>query len=450
MILTEVKEILKQFLQGEEEYLWLKDSRILWEGLEDQFYADFETNGADFLATQVRRYAEDPGWTWWAHVHALNASDLSSWGVAALLPLVRFSRKAAEAVVAGTREDWPGHPEAVIPTLVNRAGLVIEDIGGTGSFTPAERRRLWYDERTWHWRGPVEYVQGKIHFPLLSRHHAAPPDEPAPEPCIAFLFLTRGDVNHRSIWEQYFAQAGARAHVLAHTKHPEQLADDSFLRNVQITRRVATAWGEISLVHATLALLRAALENSEITHFVLVSEGCVPVRPFVHLSQNLTRDPRSRLRIWTLDEVRRGGNRDKAMRLEQMIRISKDLGFFQEQWMCLSREDALIVTEKDWTPCFDRVYAADECYFATVLAASGKPLPEAIVNRSMTWTRWVGGAHPVEFQKVTPRLAAELGESGCYFARKFSVGSDVGRWALHRMESAVLPHVDAAELSWEM
>ena len=46
-------------------------------------------------------------------------------------------------------------------------------------------------------------------------------------------------------------------------------------------------------------------------------------------------------------------------RLEQLTDISKDFAYFQEQWMCLSREDALIVTEKDWTPCFENVYAAD-------------------------------------------------------------------------------------------
>ena len=442
MNLSEIRELLWEFLQTEEKFLWLLDPRILWEDQEVRFYAASETNSADFLATQVRKYAEDPGWPWWAHVYALNSSDLMSWGVAALLPLARFSRRAAEAVVAGIREGWSGHPEAVIPTLVNRAGLVIEDIGGTGSFTPPERLGLWYDERTWHWKGPVEHVPGKLHFPMLSRYDAKAPDELAPEPQVAFLFLTRGDVHHLNIWEEYLGQAGGRARVLAHTKDTALIPEKSFLKGTQIKEKVETEWASLSLVHATLALLKAALSDSDTTHFILVSESCVPVRPFSQLQMNLRLDSRSRMETWSLADVWRSGNNDKAMRLEQLKKISKTNAFFQSQWMCLSREDAMIVTENDWTDCFADVWAPDECYFSTVLAASGKPLPEAIANRPFTWTDWRGGAHPQEFAKVYPRDVARIADSGCYFARKFTVGSDIARWNLH-LNTAPLPAIQS-------
>lgn len=432
MKLVEFTQALEEFLASELNQFWLVDERVLWEGREEEFQHCFEDCDADLLATEVRGYAEDPNWNWWSHLKTANGDTPLSHGVAALLPLVRLSRQAAEVIVRGIMVGWTGHPEAVIPTLVNLAGLKIEDIGGTGSFTPPDRVGRWYDERTWHWKGPVDHVPGKLHFPLLSRYQKRPPEELGEEAQVAFLFLTRGDLHHRAIWEEYLGQADHRARVLAHTKDTRLLSEDSFLGDAQIAQKVKTGWGELSLVHATLALLRAALEDGDTTHFVLVSESCVPVRPFEDLRTNLRRDDRSRMHVWSLDEVRRGGNMEKTRRLEQLSGISIEHANFQSQWMCLSREDALIVTAKDWTPSFEHVYAADECYFATVLAASGKPPWEAVANRPITWMNWRGGAHPQEFHKVPPRVAAQIAESGCYFARKFPLGSDIAKWNLHQ------------------
>lgn len=431
MNLTEFAQALEEFLTSESTHFWLVDERVLWERREEEFQRFFEDYEADLLATEVRRHAEDPNWTWWSHLKAAGGAFPLRQGVAALLPLVRFGRQAASVIIDGVRNGWTGHPEAVIPTLVNRAGLKIEDIGGTGSFTPPDRLGRWYDERTWHWKVPVDHVPGMLHFPLLSRYRREPPDDLSGEPTVAFMFLTKGDLHHRPIWEEYLTQAGRRARVLAHTKDTRMLAKESILGETQIAGKVETAWGELSLVHATLALLRAALENNSTTHFVLVSESCVPVRPFQDLRANLRRDDRSRMHVWSLDEVRRSGNVEKTRRLERLTGISMNCATFQSQWMCLSREDALIVTEKDWTPCFKRVYAADECYFATVLAASGKPPADASANRPITWTSWKGGAHPEEFHRVLPRTAAHIAESGCFFARKFAADSDIGKWGLH-------------------
>ncbi len=100
--------------------------------------------------------------------------------------------------------------------------------------------------------------------------------------------------------------------------------------------------------------------------------------------------------------------------------------------MCLSREDAQLVTAKDWTPSFEKVFAADEANFATVMAACGKSPRQAVANRAITWTEWVEGeSHPREFESVSPRIAAQIKESGCFFARKFAPGSDIRRWNLH-------------------
>lgn len=431
MIDTEIITLLQEFLESEEEHFWLMDERVHFGGGIEEFEASFNRNDADFLATALRRFSDEPGWHWWKSLKAPDGEDSSTHGLAALLALVRFSRKAATAILQGLDDGWSGHSEAVIPTLVNRAGLRIEDIGGAGSFTPAGQIGRWYDDRTWHWKGPVSFVPGKIHFPVDPRDTSWSSDVLASQPTVAFLFLTRGEVNHPRIWREYLTEAGIHGRVFAHSKHPESLRADSFLRERQVAGRVATEWGTMSLVEATLSMIRAALEDPEVTHLVLVSESCVPIKPFATFSRSLRLDARSRLAMFSHQSVRRGGNEQKARRLDLLEGIAPEHAWFQDQWMCLNREDASIACDTDWSSHFEKVWAPDECYFATLLSASGKRPGQGIVNRPVTWTRWRGGSHPQSFDRVSPRLAAELADSGCFFARKFGPASDIAQWELH-------------------
>jgi len=285
-----------------------------------------------------------------------------------------------------------------------------------------------------------DVVTTVIDFPVVVEAEAPAddgPEELAGEPTVAFLFLTRGDVNHPEIWEEYFEDAEDGFRIFGHAKSLVDLADDSFLGRSQIEERVDTEWGQLTLVDATLALLKAGLKDATCTHFILLSESCVPVRPISELAASLRLDARSRMRIQPWEEVRRV-NILKAQRLENLPGIRKELAHFHDQWICLSREDAELVTAKDWTPSFERVFAADEAYFATVMAASGRSPRQAVANRAITWTDWVEGeSHPRELGRVSPRVAAQIKDSGCFFARKFGRESDIRRWNLHLGDSPV-------------
>lgn len=250
-------------------------------------------------------------------------------------------------------------------------------------------------------------------------------------PKIALLFLSRSDVNHPAIWQDYVAQSQGKAKIYSHCKDIDQLSDDSFLLPHLIAEQIPTEWASVSLVEATLALIHAAYADESNTHFILLSESCVPVRPFCELENSLALDPRSRMRIEPWTEVRKY-HVLKAQRLENLPTIRKEVAHFQDQWMCLSREDVETCLRKNWLPEFEDVFAADEAFFATVLAASGKPPLQHVVNRPITWTKWNESApHPTTFHKVPKSTVAEIAESGCFFARKFHPDSDIGNYALH-------------------
>lgn len=258
------------------------------------------------------------------------------------------------------------------------------------------------------------------------------PTSATDEPEVAFLFLTRGDLHQEQIWDEYLSATSARPRIHAHSRDLKRLSSGSMIADSQIARRVETEWGSVSLVTATLALLQTALEDRDRTHFILVSESCVPVRPFSQLLRSLRLDGRTRMRVQPWSEVR-GRNILKAQRLENLQGIRKEIAHFQDQWMCLNREDATLLIEKDMTGIFADVVAPDEAYFATVLAASGRPPLQTVANRPITWTHWnEGDSHPETFTKVSPRVAAEIADSGCFFARKFAVESNIGDWGLHK------------------
>jgi hypothetical protein len=278
----------------------------------------------------------------------------------------------------------------------------------------------------------------RIEFPLPEEEEevAEVSEELSGPPKVAFLFLTRGELNHPAVWQDYLQSAGEQARVFAHVKEQDELAETSLLKENLISEQVETAWADISLVRATLELLQAGLEDQSATHFMLVSESCVPVRPFADLSYSLQLDPRSRMRYEPWAEMRK---RDilKAQRLEKLQSIRKELAYFQQQWMLLSREDALCVTKSDHTASFEDMFAPDECYFATLLSLKGRNPRQHVANRATTWKRFdPGQAHPHEYGHISQTAVAQIAESGCFFARKFLAESNIGDFGLHLEQKA--------------
>jgi hypothetical protein len=82
-------------------------------------------------------------------------------------------------------------------------------------------------------------------------------------PKIAFLFLTRGDVTIPAIWQAFFKNADPSLYsIVVHPKFRDQLNSDFWgSPNTTLLRPIPTAWGTISLVKATLYLLKVALRS---------------------------------------------------------------------------------------------------------------------------------------------------------------------------------------------
>ena len=245
----------------------------------------------------------------------------------------------------------------------------------------------------------------------------APQPKAKKEVKVGLLFLTRGDLHHPKVWEEYVAAEPGRLQVLFHAKRPEEVVTGP-LAGYLIEERHETEWGDVSLVRAMAALLRAGLENEGLTHFMFLSESCLPIRPATELLEVLALDGRSRFAFTDVAGIEKN-QPGKLKRVAQGPEIPRDRWRFHSQWTLLDREAAQKILAVDFIDPFAGVFAADESWVGTSLAMGGWDLSRKIVRSNPTWTRWRQGlAHPELVEKVTPRLLAEWKTSGCFFARK--------------------------------
>jgi hypothetical protein len=71
--------------------------------------------------------------------------------VKGFMPFCRLSHNLLAACDARYREGLSGHSEVIWPTIASLAGLLLEDIGGSGSFTPVARRGRYYHNIPSEW-----------------------------------------------------------------------------------------------------------------------------------------------------------------------------------------------------------------------------------------------------------------------------------------------------------
>ena len=137
----------------------------------------------------------------------------------------------------------------------------------------------------------AQKIHPHIHRDLLTECLA--PEILNTPPKLGLLFLTRGDVHHPKIWQEWLDQSPDAVKIFTHAKNPEELTS-GFLKGTQIADQHETAWGEIFLVRASLALLKAAIEDESLTQFALVSESCLPVQSLKRIPDRYQSHRRSR------------------------------------------------------------------------------------------------------------------------------------------------------------
>ena len=143
---------MKLFLdQPDYNYYWIIEYDVRFSGKWPDLFADLSSSRADLLCTTLQTWMENPHWAHWRTL-ATGGEDVSmERRVKGFMPFCRLSHGLLEACDARYRKGWRGHTEVIWPTVASLAGLRLEDIGGDGNFTPAERRGRYYRNTPSEW-----------------------------------------------------------------------------------------------------------------------------------------------------------------------------------------------------------------------------------------------------------------------------------------------------------
>jgi len=122
------------------EYIWMSEYDVDFAGHWRDFFLPLLGSQADLIGTTFYPQAECPGWCHWAWFEAPDVVASRHY-IRSFNPIVRFSRRMLNAYVAAVQEKgWRGHTEALFPAIASYNGFTIEDLGGTGPFTPEALR----------------------------------------------------------------------------------------------------------------------------------------------------------------------------------------------------------------------------------------------------------------------------------------------------------------------
>lgn len=94
---------------------------------------------------------------------------------------------------------------------------------------------------------------------------------------LAFCFLIYDVINQEELWHDFLCNVDkSKYNIYIHYKTQKEL---KYFEQYKLNNCIETKWGDISLVHAQNLLLKRALEDHN-THYIFVSQACIPVKSF--------------------------------------------------------------------------------------------------------------------------------------------------------------------------
>ncbi|HEV2600746.1 MAG TPA: beta-1,6-N-acetylglucosaminyltransferase [Candidatus Babeliales bacterium] len=237
---------------------------------------------------------------------------------------------------------------------------------------------------------------------------------------IAFLFLTIADVYHQDHWKDFFAGHEDAHSLYAHSK--EHLKTGDFLKPYEMTYKIDTTWA--NTMRAQIELLRVALQDSENTKFIFISESTIPLQNFDTVYARIMSDEKSMFYFVSSPYV---GNTWGPRNLQP---IPQDKQYKNSQWVVLNRKHAqLMVDDRYYIDIITRYPCDQEHYPSTLLINCG--LIDEIIRVSTTYVEWGVKAEKYPYHFTDLRDPSELSmlinaqRLGFLFARKITEKCDL-------------------------
>ncbi len=249
---------------------------------------------------------------------------------------------------------------------------------------------------------------------------------------IALCFLVTKDLVNLKVWEEWWKGHEHLINIYAHFSTKKNVTQPILLKNR--VDPINTKWGDVSLVYAEAKLYKKATLTQSNQFCILLSETCIPVRPFAYIYKRLFRDPnRGILHYRRIDNFKH--QTEPFITNTFCNSLIEELGFkgnkvyASDQWKILSRKNVNDFIEmtlnKKWVHLFNRCIkivpdslAPDELMFINYL--NDHHLLTTIRRGVVTYVDFKKIAiHPIVFKRISPRLSKDICDTNAMFARKF-------------------------------
>ncbi len=126
------------------DYYWVVEDDVRFNGHWTEFFQSFAGMDHDFISCHLRRYEQEPAWFWWRTLIHPEVTVPVEERIRSFNPIYRLSNRALRFLHQALSDQWIGHHEVLIPTLLHREGMSILDFGGEGHFVAEHLEKRFY------------------------------------------------------------------------------------------------------------------------------------------------------------------------------------------------------------------------------------------------------------------------------------------------------------------
>ena len=240
---------------------------------------------------------------------------------------------------------------------------------------------------------------------------------------IVFCFLTYDNIVRYDIWNTFFKNIYYNKYIVY--IHPKNIRNISYYNNIYnfnfkiIKNRVFTKEKyDINIVRATLKLLEESYyDDINISHFIFLSQSCIPLYNFNKLFDLITIFPNSV--ISCID----GNKKERYLQLSTFIKkyIYINNFFKQQPNMILIRNDVEQLIKFDYTNHYQNMTCPDEHYFINILLHI---LKKKIIKKQIHFCNYdFKRTQALEFMNIDINFINIIRNYGFLFMRKVSTKS---------------------------
>ena len=231
---------------------------------------------------------------------------------------------------------------------------------------------------------------------------------------IAFCFLTYDFIVRYDIWNLFFKDIDVEKYrVFIHPKHHFHHVKYNFHYQIVKNRIPTNRKDNIDIVRATLRLLKETYEyDNKITHFIFLSQSCIPLYNFDKLYSLIKLFPESV--ISSIDNNQKNRYINLSDNLKKYINYNNFVK--QQPNMILIREDVENLIKYNLTYEFQNMICPDEHYFINVLNNIFK---KKIIKRQTHFCNYdLEKTQGLEFYNIDKKLIEKIRNYGFLFMRK--------------------------------